>query len=551
MVLTGPQAHAFFTEPAQMGIPVATVAQLAVEGIATVSDLADFDEESLKQVAENLRRPAGRVPDPTPGAPQGATIPTPSFVFGAKSHKRLLVACDLVKYYNTTGRDLTVANIRWNQVIKNFEIQWKALKARAKDDDEPDVPKITRALTIIKWSEAFPNFLAQIIGVRTIPLTYVIRATVDVPAAPALANNEPHSTEHGSVEAELVARASHTHALYRDDNKKVYHYLEKATRGTMYSASIKPFERTKNGCGAWFALLGQYAGVDKWEAECKRQEQMMLTRRWKGQGNYTLESFVSMHRNAFVSMQACAQHIDFQLPNDFTRVGHLLDGIECQDAWLQAAMAAIRTDDGADGKRHNFEDAAAYIVPADPVTRKRPPTKRPHANISSAEAEANDNDANVSSTDGKKPSIGKTGVHLRYHKYHDYWALSEDQRKELDEWRTRTGQKKPNAKKSKKDDGKGNKRFTEKEVASLVDKRVENKLKSLMEEEKKDDDDHAYLVSVVESIMEASQGKASTPKSDKKVVFETSSTNATASAGKGKASLQSILRSARNAAAKK
>ena len=39
----------------------------------------------------------------------------------------------------------TAANIQWNQVMSNFEIQWKALKDR-KDEDDPDVPKITKAL---------------------------------------------------------------------------------------------------------------------------------------------------------------------------------------------------------------------------------------------------------------------------------------------------------------------------------------------------------------------------------------------------------------------
>ena len=165
MVLTAAQTTAFFEDAGQMGIPHATVVQLAHEGIETVDDLADFDKDSLQQVADNLRRPGGRVPDPDPNAQQGATIPTPSFVFGAKSHKRLLVGCDLVRYYEMVGRPLTANNIQWNTVMKNFDIQWKALKDR-KDEDEPDVPRITKALPILKWTEAFQDYLGRIIGVR-------------------------------------------------------------------------------------------------------------------------------------------------------------------------------------------------------------------------------------------------------------------------------------------------------------------------------------------------------------------------------------------------
>ncbi len=97
MVLTAAQTTLFFEDNAQMGIPHATVLQLQNEGISTVDDLIDFDKDTLQQVADNLRRPGGRIQDPTPGAVLGATIPTPPFVFGAKSQKRLLAACDIVR----------------------------------------------------------------------------------------------------------------------------------------------------------------------------------------------------------------------------------------------------------------------------------------------------------------------------------------------------------------------------------------------------------------------------------------------------------------------
>jgi hypothetical protein len=80
-----------------MSIPNATVIQLQNEGIESVDDLIDFDKDTLQQVADNLRRPGGRIPHPTLGAAPGATIPTPPFVFGAKSQKRLLAACDIVR----------------------------------------------------------------------------------------------------------------------------------------------------------------------------------------------------------------------------------------------------------------------------------------------------------------------------------------------------------------------------------------------------------------------------------------------------------------------
>ena len=83
------------------------------------------------------------------------------------------MAWDLIRYYQTVGRDLTAANIQWNQVMSNFEIQLKAIKDR-KEEDDPDVPKTNKALPIIKWTEAFQDFLNRVIGARMIPLAYVI-----------------------------------------------------------------------------------------------------------------------------------------------------------------------------------------------------------------------------------------------------------------------------------------------------------------------------------------------------------------------------------------
>ena len=173
MVLPAAQTTAFFERPDQMGIPHATMVQMQFEGIQSIADLADFEKDSLQQLADNLRKPGGRIADPDPNAPAGATIPTPAFTYGAKTQKRLTVACDLIRYYQTVGRDLTAANIQWNQVMSNFEIQWKALEER-KDEDDPDVPKIAKALPIIKWTEAFQDFLNRVILARMIPLVYVI-----------------------------------------------------------------------------------------------------------------------------------------------------------------------------------------------------------------------------------------------------------------------------------------------------------------------------------------------------------------------------------------
>ena len=111
-----------------------------------------------------------------------------------------------------------------------------------------------------------------------IPLAYITRKDEDVPAmAPPLQAGQPHSEVHGSIEGEMIARTSHTHAMFRDNNATEYYALEEATRSTSYAASIKPFQGTKNGRGALQALTNQYAGNDKWEAEIHKQDDLLHT----------------------------------------------------------------------------------------------------------------------------------------------------------------------------------------------------------------------------------------------------------------------------------
>ena len=127
MVLSVTQTNAFMENGDQMGITHDTVKQLQKEGISVVADLIEFDKSTINQIAANIRRPAGRTTDPTPWAAPGETIHTPHFEFGEKLQKSLVVAAQLLRYYETVGRPTYAANIQWNPEIKNFEVQWKAL----------------------------------------------------------------------------------------------------------------------------------------------------------------------------------------------------------------------------------------------------------------------------------------------------------------------------------------------------------------------------------------------------------------------------------------
>jgi hypothetical protein len=353
-----------------------------------------------------------------------------------------------------------------------------------------------------------------------IVLFYVIRPDVAVPGVePTLANGQPYSEEHGSVEAEMIARASHAHALYRDDNAKVYYYLEEATRGTSYAASIKPFQRRKDGRSAWFALVHQYAGVDKWQAELKRQDELLHTRKWKAQSNLSLEKFIASHRNAYVSMTQCADHVNYQLPNEGTRVTYLLDAIECNDAPLQAAMALVRNDTGATGKMNDFEATASFILPHCPIAKKRTTSnKRPDV--------ADVSDATGIEDDGKV-GIGSSGVELRYYDLPAYKALSKEQKDELREYRNAGNETKPKGKgnkpakgkgkgkgKGRADQGKGANQPNAKKMKTIIAEAVAKEVASNKESESSSKETEKQLHEYLVSLVEAATGKKVKPRAN-------------------------------------
>ena len=69
-------------------------------------------------------------------------------------------------------------------------------------------------------------------------------------------------------------------------------------------------------------------------------------------------------------MSACTEHVQYQLLNEHSRVGFLLDAIQCSYAGLQAAMTSVKTNYGPNGMRNNFDKATAHPQPYYPVANK-------------------------------------------------------------------------------------------------------------------------------------------------------------------------------------
>ena len=119
-------------------------------------------------------------------------------------------------------------------------------------DNNLKLPVLTKNNTPIKWCKSFKHYLHNTFGVRKVPLSYVIRSdeAVTPEADNPLEAGKAHGSS-GSILQDLINRSSHGHSLFKTDNSTVYSLIEQAARTLSYLTTIKPFERRKDGRGAF------------------------------------------------------------------------------------------------------------------------------------------------------------------------------------------------------------------------------------------------------------------------------------------------------------
>ena len=94
MVLTAAAQTTVFTDSSYIGLTVETRTRLTEEDVTSVDSISNFTPEDVKELAQTMRRP---------GANQGL------FAFGVMTQKRFNDTAELLCFYQTTGRALTVA----------------------------------------------------------------------------------------------------------------------------------------------------------------------------------------------------------------------------------------------------------------------------------------------------------------------------------------------------------------------------------------------------------------------------------------------------------
>ena len=420
------------------------------EGLYSMDDLAEFDEQDVKILCSSMRKPGGMIPDP---ADPNRMIPNPGYNVPAIAEKRLRLAAYGARIYKMVGRNVNpeaLSRLR----LREFENHKRAIEEH--EDPEP-MPQVSKVNGIMKALDLIPIHLRERIGTRKVSLSYVIRENANPPNLQPLVADRITSNDYDTLMDELIAVTPHNGAEYTEDNAKVNQILQEVVNGTSHESLIKQHRRGRDGRSAYLALVQHNMGSSKWDRIIETCENYLLRNEWNGKNvRFTLKMHISKHRDAHNELVRASQFVAYEVPNDHTRVGRLLKSITSKDGAILAAITHIQ---GTTAMRESFEEAADFLLLTAPAAKEIERSYRISAVVTGNGGESQKSTA-------QKSGYGASGVEFRYHTRKEYDRLNQKQKRELHEWR-----KSANAKSGNNNAGNTNR------IASL-----ETQLKELIEE---------------------------------------------------------------------
>jgi len=335
--------------------PVASVEITDNQGISSLADIRNLEDDDITTLIEAVRKPGGTIPNPMAGPGMPAVIPNPGIQVSMQSVKNLKLAVFYAKHrarcsHVTTLADITLQNVQAIRMIQTIE--------EAYDDDADETPTLKQNPNdkdIIDNLQKFETHLFKCYGVTKIPLSYVIRDDVQPPAV-----DPPNG--YDSFQHELTARAPHGNEYYQQDNHKVYDLLKESIGSTNEFTWIKGFERTKNGREAFISYRNHVLGRSRRSNIVSKAERTLEVTKYYGEKpRFTFEKYLSIHKNAH---QEIADTDPDSAISEFNKVRRMTNGIHYQP--MQAAIATI---DASNTLSNNFEEAADLLKSA--LTRSR------------------------------------------------------------------------------------------------------------------------------------------------------------------------------------
>ena len=323
---------------------------LNIHGIDSFDSLRNFSDQDVKDIAEIVRRPGGRIANPAhnpanpvAGVPAEINNPGVRLGFGHIKHLRQLVY--LAKFYHKVQRNFNAPAAS----IPRLTSLWRFKEAIDEEDIDIDVPsKMTTVDNARQVVENIDDYLSSKRGVEDAPLAYIVREIVALPD-PA---NDP-GFDAMSYDDQLIRRSRHSGNAYHVDNHAVWSLLYRVFHDSPGWNWISAHSRTRDGRAAYLSMKTHYLGESYQDRLRSNAEAVIERSFYDGTSrNFTLEKLFERLNSAFVDLAAAGEPVE-----ETRKIRILLRSIE-NAGHLRAARANLVGDPTL---RDTFERAINYL----------------------------------------------------------------------------------------------------------------------------------------------------------------------------------------------
>jgi hypothetical protein len=380
------------------------------QGLEALADFDGLTDKDIKNICANARKPGGTIPNPNVAvANQPVVINNPGVQLGYVYERRL----EMLRYYvyhcmriqrQLVPQQMTLARLQHVYHLKETE-----------DIVKEETIKLPTAITKVEDIrtniEDLDNYLLRKLGETGLPLAYVVRENVALPAIDA-GFGLPDYTQ------EMIQRGDHATATYQNDSKEVWNVIRHLTHGGSTWSWVSQYARSSNGRDAYMAIKAHYLGPSyrsRIQASC---DAIISKTYFDGNRNFTLENYTTSLQKAFTDLEVCGEPV-----TENRKVRLLLAGI-VTPTLLSAKGVVSATPALTD----NFEKAANFLTEQFDKLKSMTSTRR---NVSAAATNPDRKD-NQKKGKASKAAASKKKTFMP-HK--EWWALSEAQRTKIREER--------------------------------------------------------------------------------------------------------------------
>ena len=390
------------------------------QGLEGFDDFVSLTDKDIKNICANIRKPGGTIPNPNAAvAGQPPVISNPGVQIGYVYERRL----EMLRYYayhcTRIQRTFVAAQMTLARLQNVYHL--KETEDIQKDEDIKPPTPITKIEDIRNNIEDLDNYLLRKLGETGLPLAYVVREDVALPADdPGF--GLPDFTQ------EMITRGDHATVTFHNDNKEVWNVIRHLTHGGAAWSWVSQYARTCNGRDAYKAIKAHYLGPSyrsRIQAAC---DALLNKTYFDGNRNFTLESYTTTLQKAFTDLEICEEPVSEQ-----RKVRILLAGITTP-ALLPAKGIISATPELND----NFERAANFLTEQYDKIKTTSNTRR---NISATAT--NPHSASKKRPDAKGDKDKPVAKKKNFMPHKQWWALTDAQRTKIREERQKKKQNKP------------------------------------------------------------------------------------------------------------